>query len=190
MDRNYSKAQMLRFLETLADKGLANMNTAEGMRVAATKLLENVDDGADVRQLDIDAEIHRFHNRNQGKLTHNSVTEYGRRVKASIKHFVSYTENPNAFKPIGRGVGKRNGGEKREAKEQKVGAKTPTNQPSLADQAPVALVNGSARELTHSFPLRPDFFARVSLPTDLKRDEARRLAAFIATLAADFEPTM
>lgn len=187
MDRNYTKAQLLRFLETLADKGLANANTAEGMRVATTKLLEDVDDSADVRELDLDSEIHRFHNRNPGRLTHSSVTEYGRRVKAAVKHFESYTENPAAFKPIGRGLSKKNGAEKKEAREAKHVGKPPVHSAQTEPELPQQGV-GLTRELTHSFPLRADFLARVSLPTDLKRDEARRLAAFIATLAADFEP--
>jgi hypothetical protein len=38
------------------------------------------------------------------------------------------------------------------------------------------------------FPLRDDFLAQVIVPRDLKVNEARRLCAFVMTLAGDYEP--
>lgn len=46
----------------------------------------------------------------------------------------------------------------------------------------------SSGPLSHAFPLRQDFLAQVMLPRDLKSAEAKRLAAFIATLAVDYSP--
>jgi hypothetical protein len=188
MDRDYSKNALLQFIETLADRGLANTNTAEGMRVASAKILADVPASSDVREIDLDAEIHRFHNKNPGKLTHASVTEYGRRVKTAAKYFLSYVESPSAFKPIGRGVSKRNGKDRPEPRELKSTQKSMQDARPLSQNTPGDDLRATAQELTHQFPLRPNLVARLVLPTDLKRDEARRLAAFIATLAADFDP--
>ncbi len=188
MDRDYSKNALLKFLDTLADRGLANTNTAEGMRVASAKILADVPDSSDVRQIDLEAEIHRFHNKNPGKLTHASVTEYGRRVKTAVRYFLSYVESPSAFKPIGRGVTKRNTKERPEPREQKATQKSTPEARPFSQNAPSDDLRASPQELTHQFPLRPNLVARLVLPTDLKKDEARRLAAFIATLAADFDP--
>lgn len=37
--------------------------------------------------------------------------------------------------------------------------------------------------ITYPFPLRPDLVVELRVPEDLKQSEARRLAAFIETLA-------
>ncbi len=44
---------------------------------------------------------------------------------------------------------------------------------------------GGAEMMEHSFPLRADVTARLSLPRDLTRSEAERLSGFVAALAAD-----
>jgi hypothetical protein len=38
------------------------------------------------------------------------------------------------------------------------------------------------------YPLRPDLLAQVVVPRDLTVEEARRMGAFLVTLAADFRP--
>jgi hypothetical protein len=38
------------------------------------------------------------------------------------------------------------------------------------------------------YPLRPDRSAQVVVPRDLTVDEARRMGAFLLTLAVDFRP--
>lgn len=40
------------------------------------------------------------------------------------------------------------------------------------------------------FPLRPDFVAQLVVPRDLTTAEAKRLGAFLLTLASDYEPTV
>jgi len=39
-----------------------------------------------------------------------------------------------------------------------------------------------------SFPIRPGFLAQVLVPADLTVDEARRMGAFLLTLAPEFRP--
>lgn len=193
MEHNYSKTALLRFLETLGEKGLANQNTAEGLRVAVTKILSDLsaEEEADVRRVDVEAAVHRFHNRNPGQISPKSLAEYQRRVALSIRHFINYTENPTAFRPLGRGTAKRNGAEKRDEKR---GAALGAGKPAADSRRKSS--TGAEREeipasgpaLALSYPLRPDFLAQVLIPRDMKREEARRLSAFIMTLASDFSP--
>jgi hypothetical protein len=49
---------------------------------------------------------------------------------------------------------------------------------------------GMSNGLPLSFPLRPDFLAQVVVPRDLTTAEAKRLSAFLLTLASDYEPTV
>ena len=44
------------------------------------------------------------------------------------------------------------------------------------------------RRITYPFPLRPDLVVELRVPEDLKQSEARRLAAFIETLALEPSP--
>ncbi|MGH8736412.1 MAG: hypothetical protein ACREVC_03520, partial [Burkholderiales bacterium] len=51
-----------------------------------------------------------------------------------------------------------------------------------------ATVTPASPALVMQYPLRENFAAQVVLPRNLTLDEARRLCAFIRTLAADFTP--
>jgi hypothetical protein len=193
MTEDYSRTALLRFLDTLGEKGLANSNTAQSYKVAVGKVLSDAspEDEADVRQVNVELAVRRFNNKNPGVLSPNSLTEYRRRVESAIKEFVRYTDNPLTYTPIGRNVNRRpengdrrpdrrpsNGGTKR-AQPQQTTELTP--EPAAAPQKPgmIAL----------PFPIRPDLLARIEVPIDMKTDEAKRLSAFIMTLATDFAPT-
>ncbi len=43
-------------------------------------------------------------------------------------------------------------------------------------------------EISLEYPLRPDLLAQVVIPRDLTVEEARRMGAFLVTLAVDFRP--
>jgi hypothetical protein len=49
---------------------------------------------------------------------------------------------------------------------------------------------GRTHGLAHEFPLRPDFMVQLVLPVNLTTKEARRLAAFLLTLADDDDQTI
>lgn len=189
MVTNYSKSSLLKFLDTLSEKGLANQNTATGMRVAVAKILSDLspEEESDVRKVDVGTAVHRVHNKNPGQMAPSSLAEYQRRVGQAIRYFVDFTENPTTFKPIGRGASKPNGHDKREPKSEKTKKHEPVT--SQRETPPsVELAAPSATGLALNYPLRSDFLAQVVVPRDMKRDEARRLSAFIMTLASDFVP--
>jgi len=186
MEDSYSKASLMRFLDTLADKGLANTNTANSYKVSANKILGDLapEEEADVRRVDVETAVRRFNNRNPGLLSPKSLAEYQRRVTAVIKEFVRYTENPAGYKTAGKAVPSKksdnsgNGKHRTKAVEDAPAIPVSTQQftpPSIG--------------LSLSYPLRPDFLAQIVIPRDMKTDEARRLSAFVMTLATDFAPT-
>jgi hypothetical protein len=49
-------------------------------------------------------------------------------------------------------------------------------------------LSGLTPKVPLSYPIREDFLAQLIVPRDITMDEARRLGAFIATLAKDFKP--
>ena len=186
MQDSYSKASLLKFLDTLADKGLANTNTANSYKVSANKILGDLapDEEADVRRVDVETAVRRFNNRNPGLLSPKSLAEYQRRVTAVIKEFVRYTENPAGYKTAGKAVPIKKTDSSAKAKER---AKPVEGRPA-PPAAPQPFSPPPSIGLSLSYPLRPDFLAQIVIPRDMKTDEAKRLSAFVMTLATDFAP--
>ena len=176
---DYSRAALARFIEFVVEKGLVHPATAQGWRVATSKVLEDVGaaDAEDVRRIDVDATFRAFLNRNPGRLSPASVGEYRRRVSRAIEEFVRWVEDPGSygFRPAGRAPRHES-----RARSTAVAATDRSPRPSAA--------TAPAPEISLDFPLRPDLLAQVVVPRDLTVEEARRMGAFLVTLAADFRP--
>ncbi len=185
MSADYSKSGLLSFLDTVVAKGLVNSNTAGGLKAACSRILDDLADTDDVRKVDVNAAVIRFNNRNRGALSPNSLSQYQRRVSRAISDFVAWVENPAGFKPRARRSSGKNGQKADNSSGQSVVARQGNSTPAIHTQSPLAASAG----LPLSYPLRPDFLAQVVIPRDLTADEARRLGAFLMTLAADFRPT-
>ena len=175
---DYSREALARFIDFVVDKGLVNSSTAQGWRVATGKVLEDLSPEAmaDVRSIDVDGVFRAFLNRHPGRLSPVSVGEYRRRVGRAIEEFVKWVEDPGGYGARsatwqGRGDGRARGRVSPPSRER-------DHRPEPAPASGIAL----------SYPLRPGFLAQVMVPRDLTVDEARRMGAFLLTLAPDFKP--
>ncbi len=201
MQAEYSKSALLRFLDFAAENGLMRTATVNARQVAVSRLLNELTDGeeADVRSIDLNLAAEKFANRNSD-LSPETLATYKRRAGIAISEFVDWMENPAEYQPRGfnrrgnhqsspeeidhlrhaRGGGRRGkhgrrgaGGMRFEARQGgKMGGRS-----------------GISNGLPLSFPLRPDFLAQVVVPRDLTTAEAKRLSAFLLTLASDYELT-
>jgi len=184
MSSDYSKSSLLKFLDTSVAKGMVNANTGAGLKAACVKILDDVADDADVRGIEVNTAVIRYNNRHPNVLAPNSLAQYQRRVSRAISDFVRWVENPAAFKMRNRGTPERNG---------KTGGNAPKKLAAVraqdASSAQVIPAMSASAGLPMSFPLRSDFLAQVVIPRDLTAEEARRLGAFLLTLAVDFRPT-
>ncbi len=193
-DTDYSKRALLGFVDMLEKRGLAKPNTASGYKVAALKILDGLSaqEEADVRKLDIALAVRRYNNRNPGKLSPSSLGAYQRRVENLIREFEKYHEDPTSYAGISREPSSGNGGRKKAPKAKKAPTATSERQhpePSAERVAMSEEVVPRRSGISLDFPLRDDFLAQVVVPRDLKANEARRLCAFVMTLAADYEPS-
>ncbi|MDQ3138007.1 MAG: hypothetical protein M3Q93_10540 [Gemmatimonadota bacterium] len=190
---DYSRAALARFVEFVVGKNLVNPATAQGWRVATTKVLEGIpaEGAADVRRIDVEATFRAFLHRSPGRLAPASVGEYRRRVARAIEEFVRWVEDPGgyafrgAYRP-GKAESRRPGRSIAEA---------PDTPPRPADGLPprrTSSVANGARDMgiALDYPLRPDLLAQVIVPRDLTVEEARRMGAFLVTLAVDFRPAV
>jgi hypothetical protein len=182
---DYSRAALARFIEFVVAKGLVHPATAQGWRVATAKVLEELpaDQAEDVRRIDVPATFKSFLNRYPGRLSPASVGESRRRVGRAIDEFVRWMEDPGsyAFRPPARTA-------RAEARRRlEVASPAPGAERQRASPA-AASAQAGAEDITFEYPLRPDLSAEVKVPRDLTVEEARRMGAFLVTLAVDFKP--
>lgn len=189
---NYGRDALLNFTDLLATKGLANVNTAGAMKSAVSRILSDLSPGeeVDVRKIDIGLAIKRYNNKNPNAVSPSSLAEYQRRVTKAIREFVRYVDDPASYTGLGSAprTGKPDKNERTAAK--KLGGVVRESKAESRSGDPMPPMSSpTSSGLSLAFPLRADFLAQVVVPRDLKTDEARRLAAFIATLAIDYSPS-
>jgi hypothetical protein len=175
-----SLTALLSFLEYLGSKGLMARNTVGGRKAAVSKMLGVLDpeETGDVTALDLDQVMTRFVNLEGKNYTPDSLTVYRSRVNASINDFVSYLENPAAFKPSG-GAKK----PKQENGKKSAAAKT-TVEPKPQEAAPRFEPPPSAAANVFPIPIRPDVVVRIhGMPFDLTPAEADKIAAIVRAMA-------
>jgi hypothetical protein len=195
---DYSRAALARFIEFVVEKNLVHPATAQGWRVATTKVLEELpaEGTADVRRIDVDATFRAFLHRNPGRLSPASVGEYRRRVGRAIEDFVRWVEDPGAYAFRGAPRPPRpeprrradSAGERGPLASRSGGSHESTRSESTRSAGPSAGAGIQATEISLEYPLRPDQLAQVVVPRDLTVEEARRMGAFLVTLAVDFRP--
>lgn len=197
VEPDYSRAALARFIEFVVAKGLVNPSTAQGWRVATSKVLEELspEELADVRRIDTDATFRAFLHRHPGRLSPASVGEYRRRVGRAIEEFVRWVDDPGSYGAPGS-AGPRGGDGAGSRRRRRAGAQAVTGSAEPALDGERGGAAGSRpppprpREgLALEYPLRPGFLAQVVVPPDLTVDEARRMGAFLLTLSPDYRPT-
>jgi hypothetical protein len=161
-----------------AEKGLMNLNTAHTYRAACLQVLSSAfpDDWEeiDTKKLDANEVFDRFQNLRGKDLTPRSLQDYKRRFQQALASFLAYASDPAAWKGPGR---------ERPARQEG----SPQRGQTSTRRSFVQRDFGENENLVeYPFPIR-DLTARLSLPRDLKVAEAKRLTAFIMSLAIDSE---
>ncbi len=189
----YTKAALFAFLKKAETTGIYKANTVGGLRAAAIQLLEDIQDNEDVRAIDVEQTVQRYHNKHPSKLSPASLGEYQRRLRRLLEEFSGFNENPAGYKPKGR-VAASNNNKAAGKGDQKAQTKQPANKPALSDAVAnsVNMVNVSTPlvpMLRLSYPIRDDVLAEIAVPRGMNTEEAKRLCAFVMTLARDFAPS-
>jgi hypothetical protein len=199
VEPDYSRPALARFIDFVVDKNLVHPATAQGWRVATTKVLEDLpaDAEADVRQLDVEGTFRRFLNKYPGRLSPASVGEYRRRVGRAVEEFVRWVEDPGGYAFKGAPRTPRSDGRRRPegpagangSEGVHVGAAGSGRREGAGRASQTATPwTPSSDGIALQYPLRPDLLAQVVVPRDLTVEEARRMGAFLVTLAVDFKP--
>jgi hypothetical protein len=142
-------------------------------------VLDDPDD-VDVESLNVDELLTRFQNLRKQRFKPQVLEAYKRRFRSAVKSYKDYLENPGAWKPATQD---RSGGVVRRPRGSDA-SPPPEGTASGIGGRPYATVAPVGSE-EYRFPLRAGVMARLTLPVDLTRDEAKRLKAFVDMLVVD-----
>jgi hypothetical protein len=190
MVKDYSLDALNRFLDYALEKGLLKAETAKSRRTAVNKILEKISDEqrADVRKVDLDLEAEHFANRQGSGYIPSSLLTYKSRAKTALADFVSWVDNPMAFRPSGASNGKagpKNGGATQ--KKARVMPKAEPPEAPLRDVPKVAAAPTVEPQagLTFPVPIRAGLIVQLcGVPFDLTVGEAEKIAQVVKALAS------
>jgi hypothetical protein len=170
-----------------AEKGLMNAATAASLKSACSKVIKVLDDWetVNVRELDIEHTILRFQNLCAREFTPKSLETYASRFRKAIGLFVEYADNPSTWRVSGKPKKQKNADQRKNGGASG-GTAVPTSKLETGQSAQEKAIHNEGHLITYPFPLRRGLTVKVSLPEDLSSTEARRLSAFLMTLANDY----
>lgn len=186
MATNQSFSDLLEFLDFVIERGLMNSETASSYKVACNKVFGVLDEKEtdDLSIIDLDQVYTRFQNLSSGQMRPKTMKAYISRAGNGLSDFLAYRENPSAWKPSVQQRAPRANTRADKGKDQ------PEHQVNGAGNEQKLNGNNDNGSITHRFRLRPDVIVQIlGIPDDLTIHEARRLAAYIATLSPEFMPT-
>lgn len=160
--------EFARFWSTASEEGFMNPNTARNYKVAVERVLGVTAgwESVDVRSLDLDGLLEKFRRRYQKEFNPITLNTYEGRFKAAFSSFVRYLDDPERWRT-----------ERSEDSHNRL----------LADPDVARASSRMAGLVAYPFPLRDGRFAYLRLPADLSKAEARRLSAYLNSLAMDEE---
>jgi hypothetical protein len=176
-----SRESLVSFLDYLGKKGLMAPATASARKAAVNTVLGILDDAesADVSVLDLDSVMRRFSNLQGKDFTPGSMKTYKSRVRAAIDDFVSYLENPLAFKPKLK-TRSNNGGPPKKVLEEVKDIHKNIEESDVIKPTVSAFTTASILPI----PIRSNLTIHVQgLPFDLKASEAKKIANVILAMA-------
>lgn len=185
-------AGLLAFLDWAGTRGEISPSTAKTIAVAVGKVLavEADPDGVDVRNLDLDDLFGRFETLNRTNYTTESLTAYRSRFFRAVTMYKAWLDRRPDWKshggrPTSKAVVVRPSGNGKPAPKKRPG-KSPVQQPTApASPELVEPVSTAVAMVPYDLPLRPGLRVRLVLPELLTQADARRIAAFVDSLAFD-----
>lgn len=179
---------VLEYLDNLVEKGKATSGAIKPLKIAFTKVVQTIEgekwESTEVKSIDVEDYMARFANLTMGKYSSNSLTEYKSRVNKVIGWYIQFLDKPGWTPDIQ----KRNRTPKASSpKTEQISAISPRSDDSRdVPQAMPSVVNAPGRIL-YPYPLLDGQLIHISLPIKLSKQDARRIGAFIESIA--IEPT-
>ena len=185
-----SASELIEFLTFASAKGMINKNTAGALRAAVREVISAIDmdewGSVDVDKIDVDDYVNRFERLSLGKYKPDSLITYKSRFKNAVTMFSEYRSNPSGWRyKAERPYALRTRSTAGKTKGSGNGTVT-----STAPTAPIRSPATDTELIDFPYPLRPGLLVHLRLPTDLTKDEASRLSAYVSALATEAIPRL
>lgn len=174
----------LAFFDYLINRKEMVEATASALRTGCKKVLAVEDDLAslDLRSADVDDIVRRFKNHSRGTMKDRSVEQYEQRFRQSVEMYRKWlNQDPDWL-----------GARRSKSPSASNGGQRKAVRTVAAPQGPTDAEVKTGREtppapemITYPLPLRPGVQARLVLPENLSRNEAKRVMNFVSALAFD-----
>jgi site-specific recombinase XerD len=178
---DYSREALLAFIDYASEKGLTNKNTAASRKVSVSAMLGILDEqeARDLRNLDVEQLVKRFHNLYPTKYSPESLRVYRSRLNSTLEEFLRYRDSPMSFK---------SGAPAKVSKSavRKLPKKVVTSNLPAVMPVPIPDVSSSSRTTINvPVPLQGSCVVTIhGLPVDLTEQEAKRIANVVMALAS------
>jgi hypothetical protein len=184
---------LVEYLDNLVDRGKGSLGAISPLKIAFTKVLKTVDgndwQAVEVRTIDVEDYMHRFANLTLGKYSPETLSIYKTRVGKVVNWYVQFLDTPGWAPSIQRRA------PRQPKKAAAVAASAPVAQ-SQAGISPAAQGQQAPAQpapaptnppdfITYPYPLSNGQLIQISLPVKLSRSDAKRIAAFIESIAVD-----
>src|SRR5579859_1351185 len=167
------------WLSFTSEKGMLNANTAGSLRAASREVLSAVEpegwEALDLRTIDIEDFTARFERLRLGKYKPESLLVYKSRFRNGVQMYLQYVDNPSGW---------RYKAERPAALRKKPGSGKGELDAEATETPADSRITRSGT-IEYPFPLRSGLVVTLKLPVDLTKQESRRLAGFIDSLAVD-----
>lgn len=180
---------LVEFWNWAAQRGEIGAHAARALRSACKEVLTTVEpegwETVDLTALEPEGFCQRFVRLKAGSnFKPDSLTAYQQRFRRALASYLEYLEAPDKWQY---------GAERPSStKEPKAKGGTRPSQPKIQRQSNKKVDPNKSQMLTYPFPVRPwsGLVVNITLPVDLTRQEAKRLATFVESLAVDNQPAL
>ena len=176
-DSGHSLDALLDFLRQAGMEGLMNPAAARARRKAVEQLMHELTERerADVRCIDPDTLVSRFHKLEGSSIRPETLQIYAERFTAALSEYVAWLENPAAFMTP-----------RRERARAYLRGSVAEPDPDRQAAERIALTASDNRDHIVPVPIRDDHVVWIAnLPLDLSTAEAERIAGVIRAYAGD-----
>lgn len=184
---------LVEFWNWAAQRGEIGGHTARALRSACKEVLTTVEpdswETVDLRALDVDNFCQRFVRLKAGSnFKPDSLAAYQQRFRRALGSYLEYLETPDKWQYASESPSPTKETGKAKSRSQTAARRS---QPKPRSGGEKVNPNDS-QMLTYPFPVRPwsGLVVNITLPADLTRQEAKRLATFVESLAVDNQPAL
>ena len=173
-DASYSAEALLSFLKQAGMEGRINPAAARARRSAVEQLGGELTDEeqADVRKIEVDRLAARFHKLDGSSIRSEALALYVQRFRAGLADFLAWREDPAGFQSLAS------------ERARALPRGSISEEQRVAERIALAATETTSHMVP--IPLRESCTVFVAnLPSDLRREEAERIARIIQAFAAD-----